>query len=246
MDFQDQVVIVTGGGTGIGRAISLLVAEGGAKVAVIYSKSEQEALETVEAIQAKGGKAIAIKADVTDESAVQTMVEKVASNFGRIDYLVNNAGITKQLPFKDLEAATSEVWDSLFAVNVKGTFFCSRAVVPHMKKVGHGAIVNIGSIAGITGLGSSLPYAVSKSAVHGLTKSLARALAPEIQVNCVAPGAVDTRWWIGNEDKMHELAGNTPLGRIATPEDIAEMVRTVLKSKSITAEVILIDGGQAL
>ena len=246
MDFKNQVVIVTGGGTGIGRAISMLMAEEGAAVAVNYSQSEREAEETVEAIQAKGGKAIAIKADVTDDSTVRVMVEKVESTFGRIDYLVNNAGITKHFPFNDLDAATDEVWDSLFAVNLKGTFYCSRAVAPYMKKAGGGAIVNIGSIAGITGLGSSLPYAVSKTAVHGLTVSLARALAPDIRVNCVAPGAVNTRWWKGNEDKMYELAGKTALGRIATPEDIAEMVQTVLKSRSITAQVILMDSGQAL
>ena len=117
------------------------------------------------------------------------MIETIIQQFGTVDLLVNNASITKHIPMDDLETATEEIWDALFAVNVKGMFYCARAVAPFMKKNQKGAIVNLGSIAGQTGLGSSLPYAVSKAAVHGLTKSLARALAPDIQVNCIVPGS---------------------------------------------------------
>ncbi len=138
--------------------------------------------------------------------------------------LVNNASITHHIPLSDLEAATEEVWDELYAVNVKGMFFCARAVAPFMKTNKRGAIVNVGSIAGLSGSGSSLPYAVSKAAVHGLTKSLARALAPDIRVCCVAPGAVATRWWAGREEQMERLSTNLLLQRISTPEDIAQMI----------------------
>ena len=177
---------------------------------------------------------------------VDDLVEAVVERFGRVNYLVNNASITKQLPFKELDLIDDTVWNDLFSTNVKGMFYCSRKIAPLIKKEGGGAIVNIGSIAGINGLGSSLPYAVTKSAVHGLTKSLAHALLPEIRVNCVVPGAVDTRWWKGNEEKMNQLAGKLPLGHISSPEDIAEIVLLALKNKSMTGQLIIADNGQTL
>src|SRR5690606_4660934 len=134
------------------------------------------------------------------------MVSQAVALFGAVDGLVNNASITVQIAVDDLEAATDEVWDSLFNVNVKGMFHCVKAVVPYMKKQQSGAIFNIGSVAGITGIGSSIPYAATKAAIHTMTKSLAIALAPYIRVNSIAPGAVSTRWWSGYEDKMYQLA----------------------------------------
>lgn len=202
MELTNKVALVTGGGTGIGRATSLELARLGAVVAVNYSRSEQEALETVQQIIDLGGQAIAVQADVSRDVEVRAMVGQIAATFGRMDVLINNASITKHIPLEDLDAATEEVWDQLLDVNVKGMFFCARAVAPYMKQNKQGAIVNLGSIAGNTGSGSSLPYAVSKAAVHGLTKSLARALSPEIRVNAVAPGAVATRWWTGREAQM--------------------------------------------
>lgn len=136
--------------------------------------------------------------------------------------------------------------DELFDVNVKGMFFCARAVSPFMKTNKHGAIVNLGSIAGQNGLGSSLPYAVSKSAVHRLTKSLARALAPDIRVNCVVPGTVATRWWSGREDQMKKLAPNLLLQRISSPEDIAQMICATLEQEAMTGQIITVDSGQTL
>jgi 3-oxoacyl-[acyl-carrier protein] reductase len=244
--FQGNVAIVTGGGTGIGRAVSITLADRGASVAVIYSRSEREAQDTVETIRQRGGTAIALRADVANESEVHDMADAVVGHFGGINYLVNNAAITRQMQFDDLDAISSDIWESLFAVNVKGTFQCSRAVAPHLRKRPGSAIVNIGSIAGETGYGSSLPYAVSKSAVHGLTRALARALAPAIRVNGVAPGAVATRWWEGNEEKMRALSGNLPLGRISTPEDIAETVLMLLQAQSMTGQIIRADNGQTL
>ena len=243
---KDKTVIVTGGGTGIGRATSLLLAQKGASIAIVYSKSKEEAEDTVKEINKSGSEAIAIKADVSDEKQVEIMVETVHDSFGDINYLVNNASITRQLPFKELELINDNVWDELFATNVKGMFYCAKNVAPIMKKSSNGAIVNIGSIAGVNGLGSSLPYAVTKSAVHGLTKSLSHALLPEIRVNCVVPGAVETRWWKGNEDKMNQLARKLSLGHISVPEDIAEIVLMALTNKSMTGQLLIADNGQTL
>ncbi|WP_018754553.1 SDR family NAD(P)-dependent oxidoreductase [Paenibacillus terrigena] len=246
MELQNKVVLVTGGGTGVGRATSILLARKGAIVAVNYSRSEAEALATVQVIRDNQGQAIAVKADVSNEQEVQQMIADIAHKYGTVHYLVNNASITAQLPMSDLDAVTDEMWDRLLAVNVKGMFYTARAVAPYMKKNGEGAIVNLGSVAGTTGLGSSLPYAVSKAAVHGLTKSLAHALAPDIRVNAIAPGAVDTRWWAGHEAKMHRLAGSIMLQRISTPEDIAESIVSMLLQKSLTGQIITVDNGQTM
>ena len=246
MDVKDKVVIITGGGTGIGKAAALKLASLGAKVVVNYSRSEKEALETVDEIQQPGGTAIAVKANVAQIEEVEAMVAQTVSLFGTVDCLVNNASITAQIPMDDLESVTDQVWDSLFSVNVKGMFHCIQAVVPYMKKQKSGTIVNMGSVAGITGLGSSVPYAATKSAIHTMTKSLAIALAPNIRVNSISPGAVDTRWWAGNEEKMYQLAGNLPLQRISTPDDIAEAILFQLTQESITGQVFTIDNGQTL
>jgi len=246
MDLANKVVIVTGGGTGIGRATSLLLTERGAKVVVNYSRSQSDAEETVRMINDAGGQAIAIRADVSCDHDVQEMVHAAVLHYGNVDLLVNNASITRHIPLNDLDGVTDEVWDELFAVNVKGMFHCARAVAPYMKNNGRGAIVNLGSIAGRTGTGSSLPYAVSKAAVHGLTKSLARALSPEIRVNCVVPGAVATRWWAGREEQMNRLAPNLLLKSISTPEDIAQLICAVLEQESMTGQIITVDSGQTL
>ncbi|MBP1933580.1 SDR family NAD(P)-dependent oxidoreductase [Ammoniphilus resinae] len=246
MEFKNKVALVTGGGTGIGKATSIALAKRGATVIVNYSRSEFDAEETVRLIKQEGGRAIAIQADVTQDKAVRNMIQAAVRQFGTVDLLVNNASITKHIPMDDLDSATEDVWDELFDVNVKGMFYCARAVAPFMKKNQQGAIVNLGSIAGQTGLGSSLPYAVSKAAVHGLTKSLARALAPEIRVNCIVPGAVVTRWWAGQEEQMKKLAPNLLLQRISTPDDIAHMICAALQQEAITGQMITVDSGQTL
>ncbi|MDF2588556.1 MAG: short-chain dehydrogenase/reductase, partial [Anaerocolumna sp.] len=154
--------------------------------------------------------------------------------------------ITKQIELSDFDAVTDDIWDQLIDVNVKGMFYCARAVAPYMKKNNKGSIINIGSIAGITGSGSSLPYAVSKAAVHGLTKSLAHALAPQIRVNCIAPAAVDTKWWKGEEEKMMRLSGHLPLQRISTPDDIAELIYAILIQESMTGQIISPNNGMVI
>ncbi|MEC1529075.1 SDR family NAD(P)-dependent oxidoreductase [Bacillus spizizenii] len=246
MNVMNKIALVTGGGTGIGRAASMELAKRGAIVAVNYSRSQSEAQETVDMIKKAGGRAFAIQADVSKNSEVQDMVQSIVKTYGTIDVLVNNASITRHIPMDDLEAATEDIWDELYAVNVKGMFFCARAVVPFMKKSKAGAIVNIGSIAGLTGVGSSMPYAVSKSAVHGLTKSLAHALAPEIRVSGVAPGAVATRWWDGREEKMKSMIGTLLLQRIAEPDEVAKLICSLVEQESLTGQIITIDSGQTL
>ncbi|WP_261301482.1 SDR family NAD(P)-dependent oxidoreductase [Paenibacillus andongensis] len=246
MDLKEKVALVTGGGTGIGRAACLALAERGATVVVNYSRSKADAEETAQIINSTGGRAIAVQANVSQDKEVREMVDTLVKQFGTIDLLVNNASITRHIPFEDLEAVTDEVWDELYDINVKGMYYCARAVAPFMKMNKQGAIVNLGSIAGQTGLGSSLPYAVSKAAVHGLTKSLARALAPDIRVNCVAPGAVATRWWAGREEQMKRLAPNLLLQSISTPEDIAKFICAALEQEAMTGQIITVDSGQTL
>lgn len=246
MDLKNKVALVTGGGTGIGRASCLALAKRGVTVAVNYSRSKADAEETVRIINNEGGCAIAIQADVSRDKEVREMVNNIAQQFGSIHLLVNNASITRHIPLDDLEAVTEEVWDELYDVNVKGMYYCARAVAPFMKNNKQGGIVNLGSIAGQTGLGSSLPYSVSKAAVHGLTKSLARALAPDIRVNCVVPGAVATRWWAGREEQMKRLAPNLLLQRISTPEDIAAFICAALEQEAMTGQIITVDSGQTL
>ncbi|MCY9152332.1 SDR family NAD(P)-dependent oxidoreductase [Bacillus haynesii] len=246
MEMKDKTALVTGGGTGIGRAVSLALASRGAAVVVNYSRSKAEAEETVGMIESQGGRALAVKADVSEISEVQDMFDRAVREFGTVDLLVNNASITRHIELDDLEGASEEVWDELYAVNVKGMFYCARAAAPFMKQNKQGAIVNVGSIAGLTGSGSSLPYAVSKAAVHGLTKSLAHALAPDIRVSCVAPGAVSTRWWEGNEEKMKRLSQKLPLERIAEPEDIALLICALLEQETVTGQILTADCGQTL
>ncbi|CAM4489935.1 MAG: SDR family NAD(P)-dependent oxidoreductase [Paenibacillus macerans] len=246
MSFHNKVVLVTGGGTGIGRATSLLLGERGAAVAVNYSRSAVEAEETVREIKQAGGRAFAIRADVSRDDEVREMVEQVVRQFGTLDYLVNNASITRYIAMQDLDAVTEEIWDDLLGVNVKGMFNCARAAAPYLREGKQGAIVNVGSVAGMTGKGSSLPYAVSKAAVHGLTKSLAHALAPEIRVCGIAPGAVATRWWEGKEEQMRSLITHLPLERISPPEEIAQLICAVLEQFSLTGQIITVDNGQTM
>lgn len=246
MKFTDKIALVTGGGTGVGRATCIALARQGATVVLNYGHSYAAALETIEIIHSNGGNAIAISADVSDDCAVREMISKIEREFGIIHYLVNNAGITEQIELSNLEAVTDNIWDKLLSVNVKGMFYCVRAAAPLMKKQTGSSILNVGSVAGITGSGSSLPYAVSKAAVHGLTKSLARALAPQIRVNCIAPAAILTPWWEGKEEKMYQLNGELPLARISTPDDIADLICCLLTQESLTGQIISPNNGMVI
>jgi 3-oxoacyl-[acyl-carrier protein] reductase len=246
MQLYGKVALVTGGGTGIGRAASLLLAREGAAVAVNFSRSQAEAEETAAEIREAGGQAMAVQADVADDAAVEGMVRRVVQEWGRLDVLVNNAGMTFFVDHTDLDALTEAMWDQILAVNLKGLFFCCRAAARVMRREGSGRIVNVASVAGLTGRGSSIAYAASKAGAISVTKSLAIALAPEILVNAVAPGFVETRWTAGRDEYRAVCLTGTPLERVAGPEDVADSILYLARTDFVTGQVVTVDGGRTL
>jgi len=246
-----KVALVTGAAVGIGRAIAVAYGREGAKVVVNYSKSRQEAEETAKLVKQAGGEPLLIQADVAQDRQVRAMVAEILERFGRIDILVNNAGITAFVDFPDLEGLTDEVWDRLYNVNVKGTFFCCRAVVAPMRKQGHGRIINIASVAGINAQGSSIAYCASKAAVIHISKCLAKTLGPEILVNVIAPGFIaDTQWNVGRPNldaTIQKVTQAAPLKRAGKPEDIADAALFLAtRGDFMTGDVMVVDGGRVL
>ncbi len=238
-----KVALITGGATGIGKEVALGLAGRGANIVINYSRSEKEAAETAELVNAKGVTGITVKADVADDRQVRAMIDSIIGATGRLDYVVNAAGITDFVPMADLEGLKEEYWDRALAVNVKGVFFVCRAAAPHLKKT-RGSIVTITSLAGFNGRGSSIAYAVAKGGAITLTKSLAQVLAPEVRVNSVAPGPVMTRWNAGREDGVKKFFQGTPLERVCGPEDVAAVVIPLLVAADmVTGQTVVIDGG---
>lgn len=250
MNQDKRAALVTGASTGIGRAAAVALAEAGFDVAINYSRNEQAARETAEMAKHKGAKTLLACCDVADDPSVREMLASVESEFGRLDALVNNAGITSNVAPKDFEGMTAEEWDRVYAVNVRGVFQVTRAAVPMLKK-SRGSIVNTASIVGLRPGPQPLPYASSKAAVINLTRLLALNLAPDIRVNAVAPGWMEGDWMERMlkdryQDLMTRRAKQTPLGRCATAEDVAEVIVNLLTSnRFVNGEVIVIDGGFA-
>jgi NAD(P)-dependent dehydrogenase (short-subunit alcohol dehydrogenase family) len=243
---QQRVALVTGSATGIGRAVAWRFAELGFAVTVNFSKSKDEAEVTAEGVRSRGGEAIVVQADVADDTAVRVMVERTAETFGGLDVLVNNAATTYFIPHTDLDGITAQVWDDILNVNLKGTFFGCRAAMPWLK-ARKGNIVNIASVAGVAGSGSSIAYAASKGAVITLTKSLAKAFAPEVRVNAVAPGPVQTRWLADHQEMVESAMKLTPLQRPATPDDVAAVALFLAQETSLmTGQVLVVDGGRTI
>ena len=242
MDIAGCVALVTGGATGLGRATALQLAGAGASVAVNYSQSRDAAQAVVQQITAGGGQALAVQADVSQQSSVRAMVEEVQAGLGVIDILVNNAGTTHYS--QDLASVTVEHWDHIFGVNVLGAFLCAQAVVEGMRAKGRGRILNVASNSAYTAAGSSIPYVVSKAAVVSLTQTLAKALAPDVNVNAVAPGWMLTEWIDRHlpPDKAEALrSGNT----VTVPvEDVARSAVEIITNDSITGQVVVIDRGE--
>lgn len=240
---QGKTALITGGGTGIGRAIALLLARKGVNIAINYSRSEEDALQTQKEVREHKVICHTYQADVSRDEEVREMVNQVISDFGQLNILVNNAGMTRFVEHSDLEGLKDEYWDEIFGVNVKGLFNTCRAAAEELKKQ-KGCIVNIASIAGMTGLGSSIAYSASKAAAISINKSLARVLAPDVRVNAVAPGIVQTRWVEGQDAHIERLAAGTPLKRIALPEDIAEIAYSLIAHAGfVTGQTIVVDGG---
>jgi 3-oxoacyl-[acyl-carrier protein] reductase len=244
MRLADKVALITGGGTGMGRATALMFAREGASVAVNYSRSRDEAEKVVAQIRAAGGKAIAIQADVANEAEVTAMVQRVQEEFGRLDALINNAGWTQRVAHDKLDELTEDIWDKTLDVNLRGVFYCTRAAAPLLRKQEGASVVNNASIAALTGAGSSIIYAAAKGAVVTMTMSLARALAPEIRVNAIAPGFVRTQFANWPAEMYEKAVEKIPLRRLPTVEDIANAILyLVADARSTTGEMLLVDGG---
>jgi 3-oxoacyl-[acyl-carrier protein] reductase len=245
MKLEGKVAIVTGGGKGIGRAACLALAKEGAAVVVNYSRSQAEADAVVKAITEAGGQAIAVRADVSQDAGARALVEAAVQRFGRLDILVNNAGWTRRTPHNQMELLTEELLDRTIDTNMKGPLYCTRAAVPHMQRAGAGSVVNITSVAGHTANGSSVIYCGSKAALLAMTRALARAFAPTIRFNAVAPGFVDTGFVMppGGEAAAG-AAKRVHTSRIVAPEDIAAAVLFLCTDGAmLTAEEIVVDGG---
>jgi 3-oxoacyl-[acyl-carrier protein] reductase len=244
---EGKVAVITGGGTGIGRASALALAGDGYNVVVNYSRSAKEAEETAADVSKLGPQGLAVKANVQERAACEQLIKAAHDKFGRIDVLVNSAGMTKFIPYPDLDKLDDDVWQQIMQTNLMGAFYTSRAAAKHMVERGEGAIVNVASIAGYGTNASSIPYAVSKGAMITLTKCLARALAPKVRVNAVAPGVVETRWVGDNEEFKAAGRAATPLGRNATAEDVAAAVRYLaVDATFVTGQVHNVDGGRVI
>jgi 3-oxoacyl-[acyl-carrier protein] reductase len=250
MKLKDAVCIVTGSATGTGAACAVQLVRKGARVVVNYSKSEKEARETLEQCRSAGGDAILVQGDVASDADCRKLAQAALDKWGRIDGLVNNAGITKFAAHADLDALGAEDFQRLYAVNVIGPYQMVRACVPAMKKQGNASIVNVSSISGVRGVGSSVAYVASKGALNAMTLSLARALGPEIRVNAICPGLIETRWHLSrfSEADYAKFKANyektVPLAKAASADDVAEVAVWLLEGAAqVTGETILVDGG---
>jgi len=241
-----KIALVTGSATGIGRACVLRFAQMGYGVVVNYSRSQADAESAADEARAFGVPVLLHQANIADLSAVVAMIERCQRELGGLDVLVNNAGTTHFVAHDNLDGLTEQVWDEIYDVNVKGTFWAIRAAMPLLRERG-GNIVTITSVAGIAGSGSSIPYAASKAALNCMTQSFARAFAPHVRVNAVAPGPVQTRWLADHQDMIAQAMAQTPLKRPATPEDIADAVIYLATGTTLTTgQVLVVDGGRTM
>ncbi len=253
MTAENRVAVVTGASSGIGAAAAKMFAQAGVKVAANYAGNSAGAEAVVKACEAAGGEAFAIQGDVSKDDVCRGIVAQVMERWGRVDILINNAGTTMSADMKDLDALDAADFARIYGVNTIGTYQMVRAAGPALKASGNGSVVNTSSIAGLSGIGSSMAYAASKGALNTMTLSLARSLAPEIRVNAVCPGFVDSEWWAKQHDeetieKMRARArATTPLHRVVSSEDVAEaMMLFALNGRSITGQMLVIDNGMLL
>lgn len=247
MELKGAVALVTGGNGGLGQRICHALAREGADVAVMYAASRDQAEAVARDLAATHGvQAAAFACDITDAAAVARLVADVTARFGRLDILVNDAAFNKAIPFPDLDSLTEEVWEKIMAVNLSGPMRLTKAVAPVMKAQGRGRIVNIASVAGLAPTGSSIAYAVSKAGLIHLTKCMAVALAPEVLVNCVAPGLLEgTRATANLRPEQIERASATALlGVPADKDDCADLVVTMCRTGTMTGQTVVIDAGR--
>lgn len=247
MNFSEKTAVVTGGSRGLGRAICLELARGGANVVLCYAGNEAAANETVAACESLGAKAVAIRCDVSKEDEVKALTDAALKTFGRIDILVNNAGITRD---GLLLMMKPEDFDAVIAANLRGAFLCMKAVARQMVKQRYGRIVNLSSVVGLRGNAGQVNYAASKAGVIGMTKSLAKELAGRnITVNAVAPGFIGTDMTAAlTETAKNAALGSIPMGRMGTPENVAKAVAFLAGEDAgyITGQVLAVDGGMSM
>jgi len=250
MKLEAAVCIVTGSATGTGAACAIQLARKGCRVVVNYTKSEKDAQETVNACKAAGAEAIMVRGDVGWDADCRALAKAALDKWGRIDALINNAGITKFAAATDLDGLDAEDFQRIYAVNVIGPYQMIRACAPAMKKQGKGAIVNISSISGVMGIGSSTAYVASKGALNAMTLALARSLAPAIRVNAVCPGLIETRWHLDrfSKEEYARFKANyektVPLAKAASADDVAEVAIWLIEGADlVTGESILVDAG---
>ncbi|HEY8156507.1 MAG TPA: SDR family NAD(P)-dependent oxidoreductase [Myxococcota bacterium] len=252
MDLKGKAAIVTGAGTGVGRATALALARLGCSVIVNYSRSREAAEATAREAAALGVRAVAVQADVADDRACRSLVAAAERELGRLDVLVNNAGTTRFIPHAELERVTDDDWDAILGVNLKGPFQCARAARPALERSGNGMIVNVSSVAGIVATGSSIPYCASKAALNNLTIALARALAPRIRVNAVAPGFIEGEWLAKGLGAAYQpikqaMEARAALHRVCQPADVAAAILSLITgSDLVTGHVLPCEGGMLI
>lgn len=249
-DLRGKAALVTGGASGIGLATVRLLARSGCRVAINHLADDPRGPEQVEALRAEGFDVLSAPGDVGDAASCAAMVEKAAKDMGRLDYLVNNAGTpgtrTTIAPH-ELDRLTEELWSQVIEVNLLGVFRCTKAAAPHLRAAG-GAVVSVASIAGLTHPGSSMAYGATKAGVVSLTRNLARGLGPEVRVNAIAPGAVNSTWQVEwtNEQRAQSI-DKAVLKRRCEPEDLAEvMVFLLAGAAMVTGQTVVVDGGLTL
>ena len=241
-ELDGKVAIVTGSSSGIGEEIARRLSDLGANVVVNSANSVNAGQQVSKSLSTKS---LYIQADISDQAAGQQLIDKTISEFGQLDILINNAGWTTLVAHHDLDSLTDEIFEKTFDVNVFGTWWLTKAAIPHLKKSEDGNIVNITSIAGVRPVGSSIAYAMTKAALNHMTILLAKSCGP-VRVNAVAPGLVETPWtsdWQAQHDNVARVA---PLKRSATPQDCAEATIALIRNKYATGQIFVVDGGLTL
>lgn len=249
MKLKGKAALITGASRGVGRCTALALAKQGCSVAINFNRSQKEAERTAADARQSGVKAICLPGDVANDAVCRQLVETTVRELGRLDILVNNAGTTQFIPHDQLEAITDEIWDRIMAVNVKGPYQCARAARKYLEASGNGIVINVASVAGMTGQGSSIPYCASKAALINMTVSLARVLGPSVRVNAVAPGFIAGDWTQQGLGPNYETAKEAArqravLGKVCEPDDVAEAILSLIGGSSlITGQTLVCDAG---